>query len=238
MNISLPFSILYEDDHYIAINKPAGIMVHRTSITEDKEFILQLLRDQIQLKLNPIHRLDRGTTGVLIFAKGGEAASLLGKQFQKQVVGKQYLAIIRGFIDEPTWTVDYPLAKEIWLDKKEAITHFERLGQVELPVAIGRYKTARYTLVKAMPETGRRHQIRRHLSHLRHPIIGDKRHGDVKHNRYWKEQFGIGQMLLHAQSLQLTHPYEEKRITIEAPLDSKFQEALNLLKITIKNLGG
>ena len=238
MNISLPFSILYEDHHYIAINKPAGIMVHRTSITEDKEFILQLLRDQIQLKLNPIHRLDRGTTGVLIFAKGGEAASLLGKQFQKQVVGKQYLAIIRGFIEEPTWTVDYPLAKETWLDKKEAITHFEQLAQVELPVAIGRYETARYTLVKAMPETGRRHQIRRHLSHLRHPIIGDKRHGDVKHNRYWKEQFGIGQMLLHAQSLQLTHPYEEKRITIEAPLDSKFQEALNLLKITIKNLGG
>ena len=204
-------------------------MVHRTSITEDKQFVLQLLRDQIQTKLYPIHRLDRGTTGTLIFAKSKEAASLLGQQFQQHIVGKQYLAIVRGFIEEETWTVDYPLAKETWLDKKEAITHFEQLRKVEIPVAIGRYETARYTLVKAMPETGRRHQIRRHLSHLRHPVIGDKRHGDVKHNKHWKEQFGISRMLLHAQSLQFTHPFMEQRINIEAPVDLKFQEALDLI---------
>ena len=208
-------------------------MVHRTSITEDKQFVLQLLRDQIQTKLYPIHRLDRGTTGTLIFAKSKEAASLLGQQFQQHIVGKQYLAIVRGFIEEETWTVDYPLAKETWLEKKEAITHFEQLGKVELPVAIGRYETARYTLVKAMPETGRRHQIRRHLSHLRHPVIGDKRHGDVKHNKHWKVQFGISRMLLHAQSLQFNHPFMERRINIEAPVDLKFQEALDLLKIEI-----
>ncbi len=208
-------------------------MVHRTSITEDKQFVLQLLRDQIQTKLYPIHRLDRGTTGTLIFAKSKEAASQLGQQFQKHIVGKNYLAIVRGFIDEATWTVAYPLAKETWLDKKEAITHFEQLGKVEIPVAIGRYETARYTLVKAMPETGRRHQIRRHLSHLRHPVIGDKRHGDVKHNKHWKEHFGISRMLLHAQSLQFNHPFKEDRISIEAPVDLKFQEALDLLKIEI-----
>lgn len=208
-------------------------MVHRTSITEDKQFVLQLLRDQIQTKIYPIHRLDRGTTGVLIFAKSKEAASLLGQLFQKYIVGKCYLAIVRGYIEELTWTVDYPLAKETWLEKKEAITHFEQLSKVEIPVAIGRYDTARYTVVKAMPETGRRHQIRRHLSHLRHPIIGDKRHGDVKHNRHWKEQFGISRMLLHAQSLQFTHPFEEQRIDIAAPIDSKFQEALDLLGIKI-----
>ena len=216
MNISLPFTVLYEDEHYIAINKPPKIMVHRTSITEDKQFVLQLLRNQIQTKLYPIHRLDRGTTGVLIFAKSKEAASQLGQQFQKHIIGKQYLAIVRGFIEEQSWTVDYALAKETWLDKKVAITHFEQLAKVEIPVAIGRYETARYTFVKAMPETGRRHQIRRHLSHLRHPVIGDKRHGDVKHNRHWKEQFEIDRMLLHAQFLQFKHPFEQQRISIKA----------------------
>ena len=236
MDISLPFSVLYEDDHYIAINKPPGIMVHRTSITEDKKFVLQLLRDQIQKKLYPIHRLDRGTSGVLIFAKSKQAASQLGQLFQKHVVGKIYLAVTRGYIEEASWTVDYPLAKEQWLDKKEAITHFRKLEKVEIPVAIGRYDTARYTLVEAMPETGRRHQIRRHLSHLRHPIIGDKRHGDVKHNTHWREQFGIGQMLLHARSLQFVHPFEQQRTVINAPLNAKFLEALALLKLTPKLL--
>ena len=211
-------------------------MVHKTSITEDKQFVLQLLRDQIRKKLYPIHRLDRGTTGVLIFAKSKEAASQLGQQFQKHIIGKQYLAIVRGFIEEQFWTVDYALAKETWLEKKVAITHFEQLAKVEIPVAIGRYETARYTFVKAMPETGRRHQIRRHLSHLRHPVIGDKRHGDVKHNTHWREQFGIGRMLLHAQSLQFIHPFEEERTMIDAPLDAKFLEALNLLKMTPKSL--
>ena len=211
-------------------------MVHKTSITEDKQFVLQLLRDQIRTKLYPIHRLDRGTTGVLIFAKSKEAASQLGQQFQKHIIGKQYLAIVRGFIEEQFWTVDYALAKETWLEKKVAITHFEQLAKVEIPVAIGRYETARYTFVKAMPETGRRHQIRRHLSHLRHPVIGDKRHGDVKHNTHWREQFGIGRMLLHAQSLQFIHPFEEERTMIDAPLDAKFLEALNLLKMTPKSL--
>jgi len=211
-------------------------MVHKTSITEDKQFVLQLLRDQIRTKLYPIHRLDRGTTGVLIFAKSKEAASQLGQQFQKHIIGKQYLAIVRGFIEEQFWTVDYALAKETWLEKKVAITHFEQLAKVEIPVAIGRYETARYTFVKAMPETGRRHQIRRHLSHLRHPVIGDKRHGDVKHNTHWREQFGIGRMLLHAQSLQFVHPFEQLRTVIDAPLDAKFIEALNLLKMTPKSL--
>jgi len=151
------------------------------------------------------------------------------------VVGKRYLAVTRGYIEEESWTVDYPLAKEKWLDKKEAITHFKQLAKVEIPVAIGRYDTARYTLTEAMPETGRRHQIRRHLSHLRHPVIGDKRHGDVKHNTHWREQFGIGRMLLHAQSLQFVHPFEQKRILIEAPLDAKFREALDVLKIESKS---
>ena len=211
-------------------------MVHRTSITEDKQFVLQLLRDQIHKKLYPIHRLDRGTSGVLIFAKSKDAASQLGQLFQRHVVGKRYLAVTRGYIEEASWTVDYPLAKEKWLAKKEAITHFKQLAKVEIPVAIGRYDTARYTLVEAMPETGRRHQIRRHLSHLRHPIIGDKRHGDVKHNTHWREQFGIGRMLLHAQSLQFMHPFEQERTMIDAPLDAKFIEALDLLKMTPKLL--
>ena len=210
-------------------------MVHRTSITEDKQFILQLLRDQIKQKVYPIHRLDRGTSGVLFFAKMSESASQLGKLFQEKLIQKQYLAIVRGYLSEKDGTIDYPLAKEKWLAKKEAISHYRSIQQTEINHAIGRYETARYSLVQVFPETGRRHQIRRHFSHLRHPIIGDKRHGDVKHNTYWRETFGISRMLLHAQKLSFIHPILHHTLSIKAPLNDVFIKATTLLGFNIED---
>ena len=224
----MTFTILYEDHLFVAINKPIGILVHRTKISEDTQFILQLLRNQIRQKIYPIHRLDRATSGVLIFGKNKEAANQLSAQFRNRTVRKQYVGIVRGYVEDEA-TIDYPLAKEKWLPKKEAITHYHKMGQREINEPIGRYQTARYSLVAIELETGRRHQIRRHFSHLRHPIIGDKRHGDVKHNKYWRDHFGIKRMLLHAQRLQFIHPDTEENILIDAPKDEAFQNALELL---------
>jgi len=222
------FPILLEDDNFIAIHKPPGILVHRTKISEDTQFVLQLLRKQIGQRIYPIHRLDRGTSGVLLFGKHQKAASLMGSIFINKEIKKQYIAIIRGYV-ESSGTINYALAKDIGLPKKEAITHYERIQQTELQVAISRYPSSRYSLVNVTLETGRRHQIRRHFSHLRHPVIGDKRHGDVKHNSYWRDNFGISRMLLHAQSLHFIHPISKKPILIIAPIDASFQAALDLL---------
>jgi len=232
-----PFSILYEDEALIAINKPTGILVHRTRISEDRQFVLQLLRKQIGQRVYPIHRLDRATSGVLIFGKNKKGASLLSAQFRDKKVEKQYLGIIRGYVEDAA-TIDYPLAKEKWLPKKEAISHYRRIAQTEIQVPIGRYETARYSLVEVQLETGRRHQIRRHFAHLRHPIIGDKKHGDVKHNKHWANEFGISRMLLHAQHMQFNHPETGKNTLIYAPIDAGFQAALDLLKFNYLAQGG
>lgn len=225
------FSILYEDEQLVAINKPVGILVHRTKISEDQVFVLQLLRQQLGQRLYPIHRLDRATSGVLILGKNSEAAAMVAAQLRAQEVEKEYLAVVRGYVEEKA-TIDYPLAAEPHLEKQEAISHYQRLEQTEIAQAVGRYPTARYSLVRIQTDTGRRHQIRRHFSHLRHPIIGDKRHGDVKHNKFFQNTLDIPRMLLHAQKLVIKDT-EGNAIRIEAPLDKAFQKALDYLQFEI-----
>lgn len=222
-----PFPIIYEDEQLIAINKPSGIMVHRSRISEDKIFVLQLLRDQIGQRVFPVHRLDRGTSGLLLFAKNSETASIVGQQFQAQEVDKTYIAIVRGYLPL-RGTIDYALSNRSLQEPQNAITHYSRLQQTELNVAIGRYATARYSLIEAKPETGKFHQIRRHFSHLRHPIIGDKRHGDVKHNNYWRDHWDIGRLLLHARDLSFTHPSGERLLLTVGPTPD-FTKALQHL---------
>ena len=157
---STTFPILFENESLVAINKPTGILVHRTKISEDTIFVLQLLRKQLKQRVYPIHRLDRATSGILVFGKNPEAAALLSEQMRLQKIEKAYLAIVRGYVEEKG-TIDYPLAPEPHLEKQAAITHFDRLAQVEIPEAVGRYATARYSLLRIHTETGRRHQIRR-----------------------------------------------------------------------------
>ena len=212
----------------MAIQKPCRILVHRTAISEDKVFVLQLLRKQLGQKIYPVHRLDRATSGVLIFGKNQEAASLLGQQMQQHLVLKTYIAIVRGYVEDQA-TIDYPLAPEPHLPKQAAITHYKKLGQVEMPFSVGRYPQSRYSLVEITLETGRRHQIRRHFAHLRHPVINDRRHGDVKHNKYFEQTLGIERLLLHAQKMVWVHPYSREKIIIEAPIEPEFRRALDVL---------
>ncbi len=227
-----PFNILYEDTDFIAIHKPSGILVHRTRISEDTVFVLQLLRDQLGYHIYPVHRLDRMTSGVLIFAKTKTAAGSLSELFREQAITKTYLAVVRGHLS-PSGTIDYPLARSSEHQKQPAISDYQTLDQTEIPHAISRYPTSRYSLVKVLPKTGRFHQIRRHFAHLRHPVIGDRPHGDCKHNKYLREKLGIEGMLLHAISFSFVHPHTLNRVIIHAKPDLFFTNALKTLNLNI-----
>ncbi len=232
--------IVYRDETLVVINKPAGMLVHRTSLDHGETvFAVQRLRDQIGMKVHPVHRLDKPTSGLLLFALNVEALKALQSQFTDRKVEKTYWAIIRGYLSGDG-TIDYPLKREVDPYSKaatevnqNAVTHHRCLAQTELPIPVGRYQTTRYSWVELKLETGRTHQLRRHMAHLRHPIVGDTRHGDGVHNRFFRKQWGIHQLLLHAQKLSFKHPTSGDRITLTADVDEAFQDAL---KHT--NLGG
>ena len=219
--------IIYEDDHLIAINKPHGLLVHRSKLANDvKIFALQLLRNQIGQKVYPAHRLDRKTSGVLLFTKSKEVNSSVQQLFQKRLVHKEYLAIVRGHLDD-NGIIDYPLVHNE--KSKEAQTKYTTLNRFEIPIPFGKFDTSRYCLLRVVPSTGRHHQIRKHLAHIFHPIIGDRPHGCNKQNKLWKESFRMTNMLLHAKALQIEYP-DKNGIKIEAEVSRVFKESLELLQ--------
>lgn len=230
--------VIYRDEICIAINKPAGMLVHRTFLDYGETvFVMQVLRDQIGQKVYPIHRLDKPTSGVLLFALDAKWVKPLMQQFEEGKTDKRYLAVVRGYI-EGQHTLDYALKREVddysqasTAIEQDAITHYNALGRKELPYPVGRYLTARYTLVALHPETGRKHQLRRHMAHLRHPIVGDTRHGDGVHNRFFREILDIHRLLLHAKSLSFEHPLGHGIIKIKASLDEVFVCALEKLEL-------
>lgn len=224
--------IVYQDDYLIAINKPHGLLVHRSKIADDaKEFALQMLRDQVGRHVNPTHRLDRKTGGVLLFAFDKETEIAMQKQFQESLVDKNYLAIVRGYAPLEM-EIDYPLAKENGT-LQDAQTSFVTLQQSEIPLEIGKHPTSRYSLVKANPKTGRMHQLRKHFAHIFHPIIGDRPHGCNKQNRYFKEQLQMNTMLLHALDLTFVHPVTKEKITIKADLQDEFNRMMTLMNFSL-----
>jgi tRNA pseudouridine65 synthase len=220
--------ILYEDDHLIAINKPHGLLVHRSSIAADaEEFALQLLRDQIGKKVNPVHRIDRKTGGVLLFAFDKPAEIAMQQAFMENRVKKKYLAIVRGFTPDAE-EIDYPLRKENGT-LQEAFTRYVTLKRAELDVPLGQHATSRYSLVEAAPETGRMHQLRKHFSHIFHPIIGDRTHGCNKQNKLFKQKWDLDSMMLHASWLCFKHPVTDEEINISAPLQPEFTRMVNVM---------
>jgi len=220
--------IVYQDDYLIAINKPHGLLVHRSKIADDaKEFALQMLRDQVGRHVNPTHRLDRKTGGVLLFAFDKETEIAMQKQFQEGLVDKNYLAIVRGYAPLEM-EIDYPLAKDNGT-LQDAQTSFVTLQQSEIPLEIGKHPTSRYSLVKANPKTGRMHQLRKHFAHIFHPIIGDRPHGCNKQNRYFKEHLQMNTMMLHALDLTFEHPVTKQKITINADVQDEFTRMMTLM---------
>lgn len=231
--------ILYQDDYLVAINKPAGLLVHRTKIDRhETRFAVQLLRDQFGKMVYPVHRLDKPTSGVLLFALDPEMARNMMEVFVSKAVEKHYLAIVRGYTPESA-IIDYPLREQLdkMSDKKavqdklaqNAVTHYQCLATVELPFAVGRYESCRYSLLKLNPKTGRKHQLRRHMKHIFHPIVGDTSHGDGKHNDFFRQQFDCHRLLLTAVELQFQHPLTQEKLEIKAPLDDGFNDVMTKL---------
>ena len=220
--------ILYRDEHLIAINKPHGLLVHRSSIAADvEEFALQMLRDQIGVKVNPVHRIDRKTGGVLLFAFDKTVEIAMQQQFMENKVGKKYLAIVRGHTPD-TEEIDYPLRKENGTEQ-DAFTAYTTLKRAELEVPFGKHSTSRYSLVEVVPQTGRMHQIRKHMSHIFHPIIGDRTHGCNKQNKLFKDEWEMNTMLLHASHLNFVHPVTSQMVNIDGPLQDEFKRVMQIM---------
>jgi len=224
--------ILYRDEALIAIHKPAGLLVHPSRIAAgDRRCAMKMLRDQIGQWVYPVHRLDRPTSGVLLFALSADIARQLGEQFGAAAVSKRYLAVVRGWT-EAEGVIVHPL-KEVYdpatdplssRDKpaQAAVSRYRTLATVELPHRVDRYPSSRYALVEVCPETGRRHQIRCHLKHLSHPIIGDTSYGKSRHNRLFADLFGNERLLLAAVGLRLAHPLTGEELAITAEPEPAF----------------
>jgi len=219
--------ILYIDDLLFAVAKPSGIMVHRSGITTDRVFIADLLRERLGRRVWTVHRLDRGTSGVLLLALDRESAAALGRQFEAGTITKRNLAVVRGWLDD-TGEIDRPLNTSRGR-VQEARTRYRCLAQTELQVPVYPHASARYSLAEILPATGRTHQIRRHFNHIAHPVIGDVNHGDRRHNRLFRTRFGSHRLLLHAASLTFEHPGDAHPRSISADPPAGFVGVANAL---------
>lgn len=227
--------ILYQDEMLVAVHKPPGLLVHRSDIDRrETRFALQLVRDQLGRRVYPAHRLDKGTSGILLFAFDAQANRHLAGQFERGEVGKTYLAVVRGWPPE-SGHIDHPLVPDPdgyglrpgGGEPQSALTDYQRLATIELPDAVDRYPTSRYALVALYPRTGRRHQLRRHMKHIAHPIIGDATHGKGRHNRYFQQTFGCGRLLLACVGLRFRHPGGGAEVELQAGPGAQFVELLD-----------
>ncbi len=226
-------NVLYQDDDIVVIDKPEGVLVHRTRISRDHVFVMQILRDQVGQFVYPVHRLDRPTSGVLLFALSSEMAGVLGAAFSERRVDKRYLAIVRGR-PEAAGTIDTPIRDQDAVDAdgnvgtvvREARTDYRLLHDTEVDHQIGPHPSTRYAMVEAVPYTGRMHQIRVHMKSIYHPIIGDTKYGEGRHNRYFRDTYGIRRLLLHARQLDFPHPRDGRTMTIKAPLPAPFLQLM------------
>lgn len=235
-NISI--DILYEDDDIIAVNKPSGLLTHPSWLTKKgTENLATMLKCYFEgAPVYTVHRLDRATSGVILVAKNKEVAKSLSLQFAEHQVQKTYYCVVRGFapkegeINHPLQYIDDKKAEPFATANKEpqdAITNYSALASVELPIAVGKWPAARYSLIKAMPKTGRKHQLRRHFKHILCPIVGDTNYGEGRHNKLYRDHFNINRLLLMAISIRFVHPSTLQEMTIKAPLSEQVKGLFN-----------
>ena len=228
-----PLPILYQSADLVAINKPHGLLVHRSPMAADaRAFAVQLLRDQLGQRVYPVHRLDRKTGGVLLFALSDTMNAAMQQQFMEGQVTKTYLAIVRGYTPDAQ-AIDYPLRRDDGHSEtgvmQEAFTALKTLRRTEVDIPFGKHLTSRYSLVELTPTTGRMHQLRKHMAHILHPIIGDRPHGCNKQNKLFLNRFDMNTMLLHAQQIQFRHPVSAEEITVTAPCQDEFERMMSTL---------
>ncbi len=230
--------ILYLDDWLVVVDKPAGLLVHRSPVdARETRFAVQLLRDQLGRYVYPVHRLDKGTSGALAFALDPDTARSMSEAFAGATVEKTYLALVRGWpdsggeIDHALRPVEDDVLPAVGRPAQAAHTSYERLATCELPYRVDRYPTSRYALVRLQPRTGRRHQLRRHLAHLSHPIVGDSTYGKGAHNRLFERLYGVRRLMLACVTLELSHPVTRQPLRIDAPLAEDFASVLRGLGV-------
>lgn len=232
-----PLAEVYRDQWLLAVHKPAGLLVHRSPIDRhETEFALQYARELNSGEhVYPVHRLDRPTSGLLLFARDPDTASALGKMFMQGQVEKTYLAMVRGWTPEEG-IVDHAL-REHPTDRRckgdsqplrEAQSAYRRLATAEIPVQIEGYPASRYSIVELSPRTGRKHQLRRHMQHIAHPIIGDTNYGRTRHNHYFAERFGQSRLMLAATVMIFCHPVTHQPVVLRAAPDATFLQALSI----------
>ena len=228
MTAAAPLNLLHLDDHLVAVDKPPGLAVHRSRlIGSDEDYLMDRLRLQVDGRLHAVHRLDRATSGVLLVARSSEVAAALGQQLMARTVDKRYLAVVRGWPAEQG-EIDYPLTgSSLRGEAKPALTRWQRLATVEVPIAQGRYPQQRYALLEVTPETGRYRQIRRHFHHVSHHLLGDTSHGRGDHNRLIRQYYGVHRLLLHAVRLGVVHPVTRQPLQWVAPLDAAWRRLLD-----------
>jgi tRNA pseudouridine65 synthase len=227
--------VLFEDEYLVAVNKPHGVFVHRSVLEWNAtEFLVQIVRDMIGQRVYPVHRLDRKTGGVIVLSKTKAIQSIMNGMFRDRLINKTYIAIVRGFTED-SGTIDYALLN----DKgkvQEARTTYRTLQRSEIPVSSGQHATSRYSLVELMPVTGRMHQLRKHMSHIFHPIIGDRPHGCNKQNRFFLNHFHMSTMMLHAFDIEFEHPVSKEAIKIKAGFQSEFSRMIVALGFELPDL--
>lgn len=237
---SSPLDILYEDEYLVAVNKPSGLLVHPSWIAPARTpNLVALMKKRYPGEVvHTVHRLDRATSGVILFAREKAVAKDLQQQFIDRQVQKTYLCVVRGWTEE-SGLIDYalkPIHDKIAepdanpdKEPQEAISAYRRIATLSLPIAVGRYPEARYSLVEVKPKTGRKHQIRRHMKHILHPIVGDTKHGEGRHNRLFREHLDSHRLLLMAVGIEFVHPVSGRRVSIEAGLCDEVRDLFERL---------
>jgi len=214
----VPLRVLYQDDSCAVVDKPSGMIVHRGWANDERD-LLRVTRDVLGRYVYPLHRLDRGASGAVLFALNEDAARILNRSFADRTMDKRYLALTRGHPPEHGF-IDHPIPKAPGEERVPAQTSFSRIGTFE-----------RYALVTAVPKTGRLHQIRRHLKHISCPLIGDVRYGKGEHNRFFRDQYALDRLALHAAAVRFVHPLHGQRVTVRAPLSGNFADCLARLSL-------
>lgn len=219
--------ILYEDEFYVIVNKPSNLLMYPSYFARNikEKTLIEYIKEELRCGIKPFNRLDRKTSGIVIFGKTSDSI----KQLQNTTIEKKYLAIVRG-ITLLEGEVNSPIKQE---DKKEfrsALTLYKQLSTVELNYKVGRYQTARYSLLELTPKTGRMHQLRKHMNKISHPIIGDNKYGDRFHNKFFKNNFGKQNLFLHAKTIIFDHPFTKDTITITANTPKSWDDIIKLFE--------
>lgn len=211
-------TICFEDEYVLAVHKPNNVLVHHSAMARnqsDEKSLIQLLFDEYQLPFYPIHRLDRKTSGIILFAKRKVLVAPFQELFVTNQIQKTYFGLVRGHISE-SGKIDTPVKGRDANVHKEALTYFKCLKMVELEIPVHPYAISRYSLVELTPKTGRLHQLRIHLNKISHPLIGDPKYGDRFHNRMYESEFDCSNLFLHAKQLEFIHPFTDEKLLITA----------------------